>query len=191
MSKRIDRISNQLHLTGTSGDRMSKYRNYLRTAQGRMNHFFNRNGLVMIHLKQNEKIRWFFHALGIEVVQSRSLVVQLLDLYLTGECVECMPPDYEFMLSSEWRALRRQVFATYGYECMKCKAHECLLHIDHIKPRSKYPELQNDFNNLQVLCAICNIKKSDKEIVDYRPKSSIVSLNERLAKIKEDTRKAV
>jgi 5-methylcytosine-specific restriction endonuclease McrA len=33
------------------------------------------------------------------------------------------------------------------------------LHVDHIKPRSKFPRLAIDINNLQVLCADCNLGK--------------------------------
>ncbi|MGP7974064.1 HNH endonuclease [Proteus mirabilis] len=36
-------------------------------------------------------------------------------------------------------------------------------HIDHIKPKIKYPELENDYNNLAYVCSYVNIKKSDIE----------------------------
>ena len=34
------------------------------------------------------------------------------------------------------------------------------LHIDHIRPRSIFPELSLDPSNLRVLCRICNFKKA-------------------------------
>ena len=33
--------------------------------------------------------------------------------------------------------------------------------IDHFRPKSKYPDLKNDYNNLVLSCPICNINKSD------------------------------
>ena len=41
--------------------------------------------------------------------------------------------------------------------------------VDHIKPRSKYPELSLVFDNLQVLCGACNKGKGNKYQTDYRP----------------------
>jgi hypothetical protein len=70
--------------------------------------------------------------------------------------------------SSEWSKVRRMVFNTYGYQCMKCGATDFLA-VDHIKPYSIYPELSLDFDNLQVLCRPCNSSKSNRKIVDYRP----------------------
>jgi len=36
-------------------------------------------------------------------------------------------------------------------------------HVDHIKPKSKYPDLAYDKTNLQVLCEECNIGKGARE----------------------------
>lgn len=33
--------------------------------------------------------------------------------------------------------------------------------IDHFRPKSKYPDLKNDYNNLVLSCPICNRNKSD------------------------------
>ena len=42
------------------------------------------------------------------------------------------------------------------------------LHVDHIKPRSLYPELTYELSNLQVLCCDCNIGKSNLDDTDWR-----------------------
>ncbi|MFC6439812.1 HNH endonuclease [Bowmanella sp. JS7-9] len=34
-----------------------------------------------------------------------------------------------------------------------------MLHVDHVKPRAKFPELALDINNLQILCETCNLGK--------------------------------
>ena len=78
----------------------------------------------------------------------------------------------EFYRSKEWLILRVKVLEKYGCECMMCgrsrKVHKVVLHVDHIKPRSKYPELALDFNNLQILCEDCNIGKGNKYKTDWR-----------------------
>lgn len=75
--------------------------------------------------------------------------------------------DIDFYSTFEWKELRKLVFKIYGDNCLKCGSNENLA-IDHIKPRSIYPELELEFDNLQVLCRSCNSKKSNKVIKDYR-----------------------
>jgi len=76
-----------------------------------------------------------------------------------------------FYSSPEWKALRKEVLRLYGKVCMKCSASAsdgAAMHVDHIKPRSLFPSLAMDFDNLQVLCADCNVEKSNRDFTDYR-----------------------
>lgn len=73
-----------------------------------------------------------------------------------------------FYYSQEWNELRKAVLRTYGCVCMKCGASNTVMQVDHIKPRSKYPELAWNFDNLQVLCKECNQRKGNKHSTDYR-----------------------
>lgn len=69
-----------------------------------------------------------------------------------------------FYSSREWREMRYDVLRNTGAACNCCGARASdgvRIHVDHIKPRSKYPELQLDITNLQVLCEDCNIGKSN------------------------------
>lgn len=75
---------------------------------------------------------------------------------------------HPFYDSPEWQALRLATLRKYGCVCMKCKAKDTIMHVDHIKPRSLWPELELDDNNLQVLCEDCNLSKGNKEAIDYR-----------------------
>lgn len=78
----------------------------------------------------------------------------------------------KFYSSLAWINLRARVLEKYDCSCMMCgrspKLHGVVLHVDHIKPRRKYPELALDFNNLQLLCADCNRGKGNKYETDYR-----------------------
>lgn len=69
----------------------------------------------------------------------------------------------------KWIKLRYEVFKKYGRKCMVCGSTD-KLHVDHIKPKSKYPELCWDINNLQILCEPCNIGKGYEHEDDWRPK---------------------
>lgn len=73
-----------------------------------------------------------------------------------------------FYKSLEWRVLRSKVISTYGRQCMLCETRFGEMHVDHIKPRSKYPRLELEFNNLQVLCKKCNLDKSNLHEIDFR-----------------------
>lgn len=76
-----------------------------------------------------------------------------------------------------WRNLRVLALDVYGSVCMKCGGlpHDSVMQVDHIKPKSKYPDLTYKFNNLQILCSDCNIKKAASDIVDYRNDGQIIA----------------
>lgn len=77
-------------------------------------------------------------------------------------------PFYE---SEEWRKVRYQALKLHGALCQCCGAKpgpNRPLHVDHIKPRSKFPELELDITNLQVLCKDCNFGKSAWDQTDWR-----------------------
>lgn len=72
-----------------------------------------------------------------------------------------------FFSSRDWLKIRFKVLTTYPRKCMCCGSTENL-HVDHIKPVSRYPELKLDFNNLQILCKSCNLGKSNIGTKDFR-----------------------
>ena len=76
-----------------------------------------------------------------------------------------------FYETREWRDLRFKILRKYGFVCMACgnRPPKCVLHVDHIKPRSLYPQLELDPENLQVLCEDCNLGKGNKSEDDLRP----------------------
>jgi len=82
-----------------------------------------------------------------------------------------------FYKSREWRELRYRVLRSNEAKCMCCgrspKKHHIIIHVDHIKPRSKHPELELCFENLQVLCDDCNYGKSNLDSTDWRPSKEV------------------
>ena len=75
--------------------------------------------------------------------------------------------EKSFYETEEWKSLRRRVFQEYHPPyCGRCGTKE-KLEIDHVKPRSKYPKLELDFDNLQILCSHCNLKKGVKDSLEW------------------------
>ena len=75
-----------------------------------------------------------------------------------------------FYETREWRTLRYRVLKNQGRICCLCRRTDGIMHVDHIKPRSKYPELSLVESNLQVLCESCNLGKSNLDETDWRKK---------------------
>lgn len=76
-----------------------------------------------------------------------------------------------------WTKIRYEVFKIYGPKCACCDSLDGPFHVDHIKPKSRYPELWDRIDNLQILCSQCNLGKGDEDEIDWR---------ERRLKIKEE-----
>ena len=93
--------------------------------------------------------------------------------------IEWLPRDewekqtQRFYKSQAWKEARYAVLRRDAGACSCCGARASdgvRLHVDHIKPRSKYPELQLDITNLQILCEDCNFGKSNYYNDDWRVK---------------------
>lgn len=77
----------------------------------------------------------------------------------------------EFYKSKKWKELRYIALSNSEGRCNLCGASAkdgVTLHVDHIKPRSKFPELAYDLDNLQVACEFCNMGKSNYDSKDWR-----------------------
>jgi len=76
-----------------------------------------------------------------------------------------------FYSSREWRSLRVDALVKNGRKCCLCGRSPkdgIILHVDHIKPISKFPELKLTLSNLQILCEDCNLGKSNRYDEDWR-----------------------
>ncbi len=82
-------------------------------------------------------------------------------------------PSAKFYQTSEWKALRYAAINYYGRDCACCGAtyeDSKRIHVDHIKPRSIYPEIALSLENVQILCDDCNYGKSNTSEEDWREK---------------------
>jgi hypothetical protein len=76
-----------------------------------------------------------------------------------------------FFQSREWLELRYRALDASKGVCGCCGQRGGAgnpLQVDHVKPRSKHPELALTPTNLQVLCRNCNMGKSNKSDTDWR-----------------------
>lgn len=65
----------------------------------------------------------------------------------------------DFLQTQEWRELRYATMQRDGFRCMICgrdASDGVKLQVDHIKPRSMYPDLEKDPANLRTACSDCN-----------------------------------
>lgn len=77
----------------------------------------------------------------------------------------------DFYSTQEWKRLRYSAFKKYENKCACCGAtpqNGVSLHVDHIKPRSKFPELTLEIENLQILCEACNLGKLNTDQTKWR-----------------------
>lgn len=83
-------------------------------------------------------------------------------------------PAGGFYASDAWRAVRYQALRRSRGVCDCCASAPSPgkpLHVDHIKPRSRFPALSLVLENLQVLCADCNLGKGNTDTIDWRQPS--------------------
>ena len=70
----------------------------------------------------------------------------------------------DFLNSKAWKRLRYQALKLHGMRCQCCGASPktgAILNVDHVMPRSLFPQLALQIDNLQVLCSECNEGKGN------------------------------
>lgn len=153
-----------------SGKRKNLFDNHFRAVYFRMYHLLKKNDIVHTRqgLKTKDLISMFLELTRIVAPEGIDKKEFLVQLYRSMESKYLPPPEYSFYQTKEWLVLRKKILSFYGHVCMKCGRQTTSPHIDHIKPKSTYPELSLEIKNLQVLCMKCNIGKSNRNEIDYR-----------------------
>ena len=112
---------------------------------------------------------------GVGKAQKIEAYIKLLDSLMNFKGMLSQKSTKEkyqaFYDSPQWREIRYKALKMNNGKCELCgasKADGTMLHVDHIKPRSKFPDLELEISNLQVLCKECNLGKSNKDDTDWR-----------------------
>ena len=106
---------------------------------------------------------FFLAVLGFNIFQcpwERQVKIKITELAKLRK--QDIDEQQRFYNSAEWRLVREQVIQEQGRVCQNCGRkilNDYYLTVDHIKPRSKFPELALDKSNLQILCRKCNSAK--------------------------------
>jgi 5-methylcytosine-specific restriction endonuclease McrA len=72
-----------------------------------------------------------------------------------------------FYNSPEWRLLRKKIIKSHKNVCKSCDQrihNKNDITVDHILPRSKFPDNLLEIDNLQILCRSCNSSKGNRII---------------------------
>jgi 5-methylcytosine-specific restriction endonuclease McrA len=88
-----------------------------------------------------------------------------------------------------------RVFVEYGCICPYCgedllssRASYSSIYIDHLLPKSKYPDLEWDQRNLVACCSSCNLMKQELNVLDlYKdidPKNALDNKQDLINKVK-------
>lgn len=71
-------------------------------------------------------------------------------------------------IGEQWIKARRSWISLHppGWNCYLCgkKLNKDTLTLDHVKSRSRYPELRFELSNLQPACIDCNVDKGSRDI---------------------------
>lgn len=76
-----------------------------------------------------------------------------------------------FYSTAEWLRVRYEAFVHHGKICAACGSTDGPLHVDHIKPRARYPQLALRVDNLQILCKECNLGKGAWDETSWNSKN--------------------
>ena len=68
---------------------------------------------------------------------------------------------------SDYRKYKPYLRQDFHYHCVYCTVHEVEwgglrnFHVDHYRPKSRFPHLICDYSNLLYACGVCNVYKGD------------------------------
>jgi len=125
---------------------------------------------VLLHILICEEMGWEQGTNRDEIMEIIRRYYHMSDI-ISGHARVKAKSDDDFYSSKAWKTLRYQALKNNGGSCECCGARASdgvSLHVDHIKPRSRYPGLELDLSNMQILCQDCNIGKDNWDETDWR-----------------------
>lgn len=151
--------------------------------------FKRQTGITSLHgVKLVDRMRVVIEGAGHRVPDTKARMKKLAASILAGQKIEgggvtpsapkpapkVTAPRFSdaFYASWEWKRVRYEAIKLHGRRCQCCgwEPGQSAGHlvVDHIKPRRRYPELELDLSNLQVLCNDCNMGKGAAYEDDFR-----------------------
>lgn len=94
----------------------------------------------------------------LEVLENK-IAIKVREL-LSEEKLKFILSD-QFYNSTDWKQIRELALATFKKVCVRCGSKDNLA-VDHIYPRSRFPERALDIKNTQILCLKCNSSKGNR-----------------------------
>ena len=73
----------------------------------------------------------------------------------------------QFYNSTDWKKIREQALSRFVRICVSCGSTDNLA-VDHIYPRSRFPEKALELSNTQILCLRCNSSKGNRLTIKNR-----------------------
>jgi hypothetical protein len=104
---------------------------------------------------------------GLDPIKRKTPAKVYVVKWVRGGCTLSSGKIDTFFSSAQWLKIRMEVIERDKATCQACgrtRKDGVILQVDHIRPRSRYPELALDITNLQCLCRDCNMGKSTKTI---------------------------
>ena len=122
--------------------------------------------LIVINKIKNFYIRKYWFPINKKVLDQKELLYPNIFEQVLKDAKEEFQKDENFYSSPEWREVRKQILRSQSHICYIC--NELIfdsfdLTVDHVKPKSKYPDLSLELSNLKIACRSCNSAKGNKD----------------------------
>jgi hypothetical protein len=125
------------------------------------------NELKLIRIQEKEQVLKEINSFKkniklqeVETDKTKRTILDLLKQLREDNWIEFVLSS-SFYNSSDWKEIRSITLKNNENKCILCGSRSNLA-VDHIKPRSKYPELALDIDNTQILCQSCNSSKGNR-----------------------------
>lgn len=134
---------------------------------------FSTVSLIILNKIKNFYLKKYWFPINKEILDQKELFYPNMFEQILTDAREEFQRDEHFYLSPEWKEVRKQILRSQHHICYICNefiSDPFDLTVDHIKPKSKYPELSLELSNLKIACRSCNSAKGNKDMKDFRKK---------------------
>ena len=122
--------------------------------------------LIIINKVKSFYIKKYWFPINKKILDQKEFLYPNIFKQVLKDTKEEFQKNENFYSSPEWRELREQVLNFQPHICYICDKfidHDFDLTVDHVKPKSKYPDLSLELSNLKIACRSCNSAKGNKD----------------------------